>query len=50
MKDLIITHDYLKMIKKNMTVDDLWNTFKTKTTETINKNIPNKEIGKKSKF
>ncbi|XP_071161194.1 uncharacterized protein [Mytilus edulis] len=49
-KDLEIIHDYLKVNKKNMTVDDLWNTFKTKTTDTINKNIPTKEIGKKSKL
>ncbi|XP_071171114.1 uncharacterized protein [Mytilus edulis] len=49
-KDLILIYDHLKANKTNMTIDDLWTTFKTKTTETINKNIPTKVIGKKSKL
>lgn len=49
-KDLNNTYKHLKENQTNMTIDELWSKFKNDTLETIDKHIPKKTLGKKSKL
>jgi hypothetical protein len=49
-KDLTETYKQLKKDQDKMSLDELWNIFKTNVQETIHKYIPTKSIGNKSRL
>jgi hypothetical protein len=49
-KDLNETYKQLKNFQDKMSLDELWNIFKTNVQETIHKHIPTKSIGNKSRL
>ena len=49
-KDLTETYKQLKKDQDKMSLDELWNIFKTYVQETIHKHIPTKSIGNKSRL
>ena len=49
-KDLTETYKQLKKDQDKMSLDELWNIFKTNVQETIHKHIPTKCIGSKSRL
>ena len=49
-KDLKETYTHLIENKDNMSLDNLWDTFKQHVQDTVKKNIPTKTIGNKSKL
>ena len=49
-KDLTETYKQLKKDQDKMSLDELWNIFKTNVQETIHKHIPTKSIGNKSRL
>jgi hypothetical protein len=49
-KDFTETYKQLKKDQDKMSLDELWNIFKTYVQETIHKHIPTKSIGNKSRL
>jgi hypothetical protein len=49
-KDLTETYKQLKKDQDKMSLDELWNIFKTNVQETIHKYIPTNSIGNKSRL
>ncbi|CAC5356700.1 unnamed protein product [Mytilus coruscus] len=47
-KDLKETYTHMEEHQLELDIDNMWNYFKTKTTESIQKHIPTKLIGKKT--
>ncbi|CAC5423966.1 unnamed protein product [Mytilus coruscus] len=47
-KDLKETYTHMEKHKLELDIDNMWNFFKTKTTESIQKHIPTKLIGNKT--